>query len=60
MSVKPNSTDEYHFGGSVPVDSPIYVRRQADSDLFVHTFKLDCAKSRLFVEACANRLGAVE
>ncbi len=34
MSAQPNSNYEYHIGGSVPVNSPTYVTRQADSDLY--------------------------
>ncbi|MCP2729429.1 CHASE2 domain-containing protein [Symplocastrum sp. BBK-W-15] len=34
MNTKPNSNYRYQIGGSLPSDSPTYVVRQADSDLF--------------------------
>ncbi|KAB8332300.1 hypothetical protein SD80_019700 [Scytonema tolypothrichoides VB-61278] len=34
MTTAPNSAYKYEVGGSLPVESPTYVRRQADTDLY--------------------------
>lgn len=34
MTTAPNSAYKYQVGGSLPVESPTYVRRQADTDLY--------------------------